>query len=79
MGRAQKYQMIDGALAEDERPYSLLPQVLAAGRWNDLPLGLGATFDVEATNFDRDLGPQGMRVDTLPALRGALDCPAGRT
>jgi LPS-assembly protein len=68
VGRAQNYQVIDGELADDERPYSLLPQVIAAGRWNDLPLGLGATFDFEATNFYRDLGPQGIRVDTLPAL-----------
>ena len=68
VGRAQNYQVIDDALADDERPYSLLPQVFAAGRWNDLPLGLGATFDFEATNFYRDLGPQGIRVDTQPAL-----------
>ena len=68
MGRAQNYQVIDDALADDERPYSLLPQVFAAGRWNDLPLGLGATFDFEATNFYRDLGRQGIRVDTQPAL-----------
>jgi LPS-assembly protein len=68
VGRAQNYQVIDGALADDDRPYSLLPQVFAAGRWNDLPLGLGATFDFEATNFYRDLGPQGIRVDTQPAL-----------
>ena len=68
VGRAQNYQVIDDALADDERPYSLLPQVFAAGRWNDLPLGLGATFDFEATNFYRELGPQGIRVDTQPAL-----------
>jgi len=68
VGRAQNYQVIDDALADDERPYSLLPQVFAAGRWNDLPLGLGATFDLEATNFYRELGPQGIRVDTQPAL-----------
>jgi LPS-assembly protein len=68
VGRAQSYQVIDDALADDERPYSLLPQVFAAGRWNDLPLGLGATFDLEATNFYRDLGPQAIRIDTEPAL-----------
>jgi LPS-assembly protein len=68
VGRAQNYQVIDDALADDERPYSLLPQVFAAGRWNDLPLGLGVTFDFEATNFYRELGPQGIRVDTQPAL-----------
>ena len=76
VGRVQNYQVIDGGLADDERPYSLLPQVVAAGRWNDLPLGLGATFDLEATNFDRDLGPQGIRVDTEPAL--SLACRATR-
>jgi LPS-assembly protein len=68
VGRTQNYQVIDNALADDERPYALLPQVLAAGRWNDLPLGMGATFDAEATNFYRDIGPQGIRVDTQPGV-----------
>ncbi|NJD31022.1 MAG: LPS-assembly protein LptD, partial [Gammaproteobacteria bacterium] len=68
VGRTQNYQVIDNALADDARPYALLPQVVAAGRWNDLPRGFGATFDLEATNFYRDIGPQGVRVDTMPGL-----------
>jgi LPS-assembly protein len=68
IGRTQNYQVIDDALADDERPYALLPQVIAAGHWNDLPLGLGASFDAEATNFYRDLGPQGIRVDAQPGV-----------
>jgi LPS-assembly protein len=68
LGRTQNYQVIDNALADDERPYSLLPQLYAAGRWNDLPLGFGATFDAEATNFYRELGPEGIRLDTQPGV-----------
>jgi LPS-assembly protein len=68
IGRTQNYQVIDDALADDERPYALLPQVVAAGRWNDLPLGMAGTFDAEATNFYRNIGPQGIRIDTQPGV-----------
>jgi len=68
LGRTQNYQVIDNALADDERPYSLLPQLYAAGRWDGLPLGFGATFDAEATNFYRELGPEGIRLDTQPGV-----------
>jgi LPS-assembly protein len=68
VGRSQNYQVIDNTLTDAERPYTLLPQLVAAGRWNDLPYGLGASFDAEATNFYRELGPQGIRLDTQPAV-----------
>ena len=68
IGRTQNYQVIDDALADDERPYALLPQVVVAGRWNDLPLGTAGTFDAEVTNFYRNIGPQGIRIDTEPGV-----------
>jgi LPS-assembly protein len=68
IGRTQNYQVIDNALADDDRPYSLLPQVYAAGRWTDLPLGFGASLEAEGTNFYRELGPEGIRLDAQPAL-----------
>ncbi len=68
IGRTQNYQVIDNALADDERPYSLLPQVYAAGRWTDLPFGFSSWLDAEGTNFYRELGPEGIRFDAQPGL-----------
>ena len=67
-GRVQNFQVIDNQLADDERPYSMLPQLLASGTWNDLWHGFGTEFDAEAVNFWRSLGPTGVRVDAQPAV-----------
>ena len=67
-GRVQNFQVIDNQLADDERPYSMLPQLLASGTWDDLWKGFGAEFDAEAVNFYRSLGPTGVRVDAQPAM-----------
>jgi LPS-assembly protein len=69
IGRAQNYQVIDSALADDERPYAMLPQLVALARWDNLAGGFGAAVDAEAVNFQRDAGPQGVRVDAQPLLR----------
>jgi len=42
--------------------------VAAVGRWRNLAPGVGATVRAEATNFDRDVGVDGVRVDVEPAL-----------
>jgi LPS-assembly protein len=68
IARAQNHQVIDLALADDERPYAMLPQLVATGRWSGLPHGLGAALDAEAVNFQRDAGPQGLRFDAQPLL-----------
>jgi LPS-assembly protein len=68
VGLTQNFQVIDNGLADDERPYAMLPQLVVAGNWDDLPHGFGATFDAEAVNFYRTTGPQGFRLDTEPAL-----------
>lgn len=67
-GRVQNFQVIDNQLADDERPYTMLPQLVASGTWHDLWNGFGAGFDAEAVNFWRSLGPTGFRVDAQPAL-----------
>jgi LPS-assembly protein len=67
VGRTQNYQVIDNQLADDERPYAMLPQIAVAGNWDGLPHGLGTSFNAEAVNFYRTTGPQGFRVDAEPA------------
>jgi LPS-assembly protein len=71
--RAQNYQVLDEALADPDRPYTILPQLSAVGRWRDLPGGLSASLLAEAVNFQRDLGPEGVRVDAEPGLAWRLD------
>lgn len=68
VGRVQDYQILDPDLADAERPYSILPQVAAIGRWRDVAPGLSATLRGEAANFDRDTGVTGVRVDVEPSL-----------
>ena len=68
LARTQNFQVIDNQLAEDERPYTMLPQIVVAGNWGGLPHGLGTSFDAEAVNFYRTTGPQGFRLDAEPAV-----------
>jgi LPS-assembly protein len=68
VGRTQNFQVIDNQLADDERPYAMLPQLTVAGNWDGLPHGFSASFDGEAVNFYRTTGPQGFRLDAEPAL-----------
>ncbi len=67
-GRMQNIQVIDDALPDEDAPYTILPQVAAIGHWGDLPYGFAATVQAEAVNFQRDLGPEGVRVDLEPSL-----------
>jgi Organic solvent tolerance protein OstA len=71
--RAQGYQVIDRELPDEDAPYRILPQLTAIGRWNDLVGDLGATVYAEATNFARDVGTQGVRLDAEPALDWRVD------
>ncbi len=68
-GRLQDYQIIDIALPEEERPYTILPRLTADGRWRNLGHGFEAGLRSEASYFDRDLGPTGLRVDVEPSLQ----------
>jgi LPS-assembly protein len=67
-GWVQDYQVLDRALPDEERPYSILPQVSAVGRWRDLGAGFEAELRGEAANFDRDVGTTGQRLDLEPSL-----------
>ena len=66
--RAQDSLVIDQALADEDEPYTLLPQFAALGHWDHLGRGFGASVRGEVTNFSRELGPEGVRVDAEPAL-----------
>ena len=75
--RAQDYQVIDTQLAAADRPYRILPQISANGRWRDLPGGLSASLLADVTNFQRDPGPAGVRVDAAPSLEWRMDRGGG--
>jgi LPS-assembly protein len=71
--RTQAYQVIDRELPADDAPYQIVPQLTATGRWDRLGHGFSATVAAEATNFARDLGPQGVRVDAGPSVEWRAD------
>ena len=64
--RFQNYQTIDPVLADLERPYERVPQIVFDGRWRG---GL-LTFDsdTELVNFDRNVGTTGWRLDSTQEL-----------
>ncbi len=75
--RAQGYQVIDNTLAAEDEPYRIAPQLSALGRWRDFAGGLSGSVFAEATNFQRELGPQGVRLDAEPSLEWRVDRNGG--
>ena len=75
--RAQGYQVIDNTLAAEDEPYRIAPQLTALGRWRDFAGGLSGSVFAEATNFQRELGPQGVRLDAEPSLEWRVDRNGG--
>jgi LPS-assembly protein len=73
LARTQDYQVIDNGLADVDHPYTILPQVRADGQWRNLPGGLSAGFLADATNFTRNVGPQGVRVEAEPSVAWRTD------
>jgi LPS-assembly protein len=71
--RAEDYQLIDQQLADADRPYSILPEFTAFGRWRDLPGGLAASVLGDVTNFQRNLGPSGVRAEAKPSVEWRVD------
>lgn len=67
-GRVQDYQVLDPDLPAGDEPYAILPQVSVLGRWPGIAGGLSAALRGEATNFDRDIGVDGLRVDVEPSV-----------
>ena len=75
--RAQGYQVIDSTLAAADEPYRIAPQLTALGQWHDFAGDLSGSLYAEATNFQRDLGPQGVRLDAEPSLEWRVDGNGG--
>ena len=71
-GQLQNFQTIDTNVLRTNRPYARVPRFDAAALW---PIGT-SHFDVgltgEAVNFQRDVGPSGVRLDVSPELRWSL-------
>jgi LPS-assembly protein len=68
VGRVQDYQVLDSELAASDEPYSILPQLLAVGRWRNLAPRADGLLRAEAVNFHRADGSGGLRFDVEPSL-----------
>ena len=60
--RLQNYQTIDSLIAQPDRPYERVPQVLFEGRWGEGLVGFHS--ETELVNFDRNVGTTGWRFDS---------------
>jgi LPS-assembly protein len=65
----QNFQTIDTSVDAGDRPYSRVPRVEAVGLWPILDSKFEFLLDSEATNFVREVGPAGVRVDLSPEIR----------
>jgi LPS-assembly protein len=65
----QNFQTIDTALDAGDRPYSRVPRVEAYGLWPLFDSHFVLALNSEVTNFLREVGPAGMRLDLSPELR----------
>jgi len=75
--RAQNFQTIDGRIAEQDRPYTVLPQIGVRGWLPNQPYGLAFAIDGEVANFthtlnDPNLLETGARLDVAPQIRMPL-------
>jgi LPS-assembly protein len=68
IGRVQNFQVMDSGLPDSDYPYTRLPQLLIAGRWDELGGGFRAGLYSEAVNFQSDELVDGTRFDIEPAL-----------
>ena len=66
--RLLSYQTVDTNIAEDQRPYRLLPQLRHRYRHPAKIRGLEASLDSELVFFDRDNSVTGSRLDLAPRL-----------
>ncbi len=70
--RAQNFQTLDTTIDELDRPYTLLPQLAVRANFPGQPYGLTLGLDGEFSNFLRDDGVTGMRLDIAPEIRMPL-------
>lgn len=69
LAQAQNFQIIDETLADETRPYSRVPRLLARGVWRDGPLGMVYSLDAELVHFQREQALIGTRFDVAPEVR----------
>ncbi len=67
-GRVQDFQTIDDAIVPEDEPYQRLPELVLSGRWPSIGGRFEFGFDGELTNFDRDVGVTGWRLNAVPEL-----------
>jgi LPS-assembly protein len=68
-GELQNFQTIDTAVLAGDRPYSRVPRIQVEGLWPVLNSHLELALDGEATNFLREVGPTGVRLNLSPEVR----------
>jgi LPS-assembly protein len=68
-GELQNFQTIDTAVLAGDRPYSRVPRIQAEGLWPVLNTHLELALDGEATNFLREVGTTGVRLNLAPEVR----------
>ncbi|HMB71985.1 MAG TPA: LPS assembly protein LptD [Gammaproteobacteria bacterium] len=68
--RLQNYQTIDSLIADIDRPYERVPQLLFDGGWG----GPTVRYNVatELVNFDRNVGTTGWRIDATQEISARL-------
>jgi LPS-assembly protein len=64
--RFQRYQTIDTFIADVDRPYEQVPQMVFEGYWSARFWGFDS--NTELVNFDRDVGVTGWRLDSTQEL-----------
>lgn len=78
-GELRDFQVIDRALATEDRPYATLPRIELRGDFPRDDLFRGADrrlrwgVDAELVRFDRDTGVTGWRLDAAPQVALELD------
>jgi LPS-assembly protein len=71
----QNFQTIDTAIDAGDRPYSRVPRIEAYGLWPVLDSHFELSLNSEVTNFLREVGPAGVRLDLSPELRWSIRAP----
>ena len=68
LARFQGFQTVDEFIAEDDKPYTRLPQLAATGNWRDSFLGADYKLITEATYFYKKDEVDGLRVHLEPEI-----------
>lgn len=66
--RLEDYETLDEAIAPEDEPYRMMPQLTVNGSWPNAPLGIEPGMTSEITYFDRSTGTTGLRTHFLPEI-----------